>query len=37
MFPIDIWVAYTVASVLIVLAPGPDIILSIARGLSQGR
>jgi threonine/homoserine/homoserine lactone efflux protein len=37
MFPIDIWLAYTVASVLIVLAPGPDIVLSIARGLSQGR
>ncbi|TGQ30868.1 LysE family translocator [Mesorhizobium sp. M00.F.Ca.ET.216.01.1.1] len=37
MFPIQIWLAYTLASVLIVLAPGPDIILSIARGLSQGR
>jgi threonine/homoserine/homoserine lactone efflux protein len=37
MFPIDIWLAYTFASVLIVLAPGPDIMLSIARGLSQGR
>ena len=37
MFPIDIWLAYTLACVLIVLAPGPDIILSIARGLSQGR
>jgi threonine/homoserine/homoserine lactone efflux protein len=37
MFPIDIWLAYTAASILIVLAPGPDIILSIARGLSQGR
>jgi threonine/homoserine/homoserine lactone efflux protein len=37
MFPLDIWLAYTLASVLIVLAPGPDIILSIARGMSQGR
>ena len=37
MFPIDIWLAYTLASVAIVLAPGPDIVLSIARGLSQGR
>src|SRR5687768_9499479 len=37
MFPTDIWLAYTLASVLIVLAPGPDIVLSIARGLSQGR
>jgi threonine/homoserine/homoserine lactone efflux protein len=37
MFPVDIWLAYTLASILIVLAPGPDIVLSIARGLSQGR
>jgi threonine/homoserine/homoserine lactone efflux protein len=37
MFPIDVWLAYTLASVLIVLAPGQDIVLSIARGLSQGR
>jgi threonine/homoserine/homoserine lactone efflux protein len=37
MFPIEIWLAYTLASVLIVLAPGPDIVLAIARGLSQGR
>lgn len=37
MFPIEIWLAYTLASILIVLAPGPDIVLSIARGLSQGR
>lgn len=36
-FPFEIWLAYTVACVLIVLTPGPDIILSIARGLSQGR
>lgn len=37
MFPIETWFAYTAASILIVLAPGPDIVLSIARGLSQGR
>lgn len=37
MFPIDIWLAYTLACIFIVLAPGPDIVLSIARGLSQGR
>lgn len=36
MFPIEIWVAYTAASILIVLAPGPDTVLAIARGLSQG-
>lgn len=37
MFPLQIWLAYTFASVLIVLAPGPDMVLSIARGLSQGK
>jgi threonine/homoserine/homoserine lactone efflux protein len=37
MFPLDIWLAYTFASVLIVLAPGPDVVLAIARGVSQGR
>ncbi|MEI9431808.1 LysE family translocator [Mesorhizobium sp. Cs1299R1N3] len=37
MFPIDIWLAYTTASVVIVIAPGPDVVLSISRGLTQGR
>lgn len=37
MFPIDIWLAYTAASILIVVTPGPDIVLSISRGLTQGR
>jgi threonine/homoserine/homoserine lactone efflux protein len=37
MFPIELWITYTAACVLIVLAPGPDIVLSVARGLSQGR
>jgi len=37
MFPIELWLTYTAACVLIVLAPGPDIVLSVARGLSQGR
>jgi threonine/homoserine/homoserine lactone efflux protein len=37
MFPIGLWLAYTISSVLIVLAPGPDIVLSISRGLTQGR
>jgi threonine/homoserine/homoserine lactone efflux protein len=37
MFPIDIWLAYTVASIVIVLTPGPDVVLSISRGLTQGR
>jgi threonine/homoserine/homoserine lactone efflux protein len=37
MFPIDVWAAYTAACVLLVLSPGPDNLLAIGRGLSQGR
>lgn len=37
MFPTEIWFAYTAACILLVLAPGPDNLLAIGRGLSQGR
>ncbi len=37
MFPPEILIAYLAAVVLVVLAPGPDNILAISRGLSQGR
>jgi threonine/homoserine/homoserine lactone efflux protein len=37
MFPTDILVAYLAAVLLVVIAPGPDNILAISRGLSQGR
>ena len=37
MFPLDIWLTYTAACLLLVLSPGPDNLLAIARGLSQGR
>ncbi|HYD78971.1 MAG TPA: LysE family translocator [Paucimonas sp.] len=37
MFPLDILLTYTAACVLLVLAPGPDNLLAIGRGLSQGR
>ena len=37
MFPIRVWFAYTAACVLLVLAPGPDNLLAIGRGLSQGK
>jgi threonine/homoserine/homoserine lactone efflux protein len=37
MFPIETWLAYTAACVLLVLSPGPDNLLAISRGLSQGR
>ena len=37
MFPIDIWLAYSAAYLLLVIAPGPDNLLAVGRGLSQGR
>lgn len=37
MFPTDILFAYLIAVLLVVLSPGPDNILAIGRGLSQGR
>lgn len=36
MFPPDLLLAYLAAVVLVVLSPGPDNILAIGRGLSQG-
>ena len=37
MFPIDTLAAYLAAVLLVVMAPGPDNVLAISRGLSQGR
>jgi threonine/homoserine/homoserine lactone efflux protein len=37
MFPLDTLLAYLAACVVVVLSPGPDNILAISRGLSQGR
>lgn len=37
MFPTPILLAYLAACVLIVLSPGPDNILALSRGLSQGK
>lgn len=37
MFPSEILVAYLAAVLVVVIAPGPDNILAISRGLSQGR
>jgi len=37
MFPLDTLAAYLVAVLIIVIAPGPDNILALGRGLSQGR
>ncbi len=36
MFPVDVLAAYVAAVLLVVIAPGPDNILAIGRGLSQG-
>ncbi len=37
MFPIETVLAYVAACIVVVLSPGPDNILAISRGLSQGR
>jgi len=37
MFPLEVWIAYTLACLLLVISPGPDNILAIGRGLSQGK
>lgn len=37
MFPVDVLAAYLAAVLVVVIAPGPDNILAISRGLSQGR
>lgn len=37
MFPLDVFVAYTLACLLLVISPGPDNLLAIGRGLSQGK
>ncbi|MCP9760121.1 LysE family translocator [Aquitalea sp. S1-19] len=36
MFPFEVWLAYTAACVLLIVSPGPDNLLAIGRGLSQG-
>ncbi|MBU2968678.1 LysE family translocator [Pseudoalteromonas sp. C2R02] len=37
MFSMEVWLAYTLACLLLVISPGPDNILAIGRGLSQGK
>lgn len=37
MFPPEILLAYIAAVLLVVMSPGPDNILAVSRGLSQGR
>ena len=37
MFPSEILVPYLLATILVVLSPGPDNILALSRGLSQGK
>lgn len=37
MFPLDVFLPYTLACLLLVISPGPDNLLAIGRGLSQGK
>lgn len=37
MFPIEVVVTYTLACLVLVVSPGPDNLLAIGRGLSQGK
>jgi threonine/homoserine/homoserine lactone efflux protein len=37
MFPTDVLLGYLAAVLLVIIAPGPDNILAVSRGLSQGR
>jgi len=37
MFPTDVLLTYLAAVLVVVIAPGPDNLLAIGRGLSQGR
>lgn len=37
MFPIETWLTYSAACILLVLSPGPDNLLAVGRGLSQGK
>ena len=37
MFPLEVFVPYSIACLLLVVSPGPDNLLAIGRGLSQGK
>ncbi len=37
MFPLEVFITYTLACLLLVISPGPDNLLAVGRGLSQGR
>ena len=37
MFPMEVVMTYTLACLLLVISPGPDNLLAIGRGLSQGK
>ncbi|MCK6261694.1 LysE family translocator [Vibrio sp. ZSDE26] len=37
MFPLEVFIAYTLACLLLVISPGPDNLLAIGRGMSQGK
>ena len=37
MISLEIWLLYTAACILIIVSPGPDNLLAVGRGVSQGR
>ncbi|WP_047047022.1 LysE family translocator [Vibrio mexicanus] len=37
MFPLEVFITYTLACFLLVISPGPDNLLAMGRGLSQGK
>ncbi len=37
MFPLEVFITYTLACFLLVVSPGPDNLLAMGRGLSQGK
>ncbi|EGA69594.1 amino acid transporter LysE [Vibrio sinaloensis DSM 21326] len=37
MFPLEVFIGFTMACILLVVSPGPDNLLAISRGLSQGK
>lgn len=37
MFSLEVFIGFTMACILLVVSPGPDNLLAISRGLSQGK
>ena len=37
MFNLDVWLAFTIACLALTISPGPGSILTIGKGVSQGK